>query len=235
MHWFLPVHNNLPYLDQNLVPVAVAPAQNLGSRLVDVVSNTSKICTSERHIVEQSFSRVWQMKLSGNQCPLPHQLTMASGVQPTPELPVISIWLDVMCVFRREGKPFNLKYELAPGVSYSDHGRDLLFRLTKENVLCSTKALVFNRLNPFALVTDRELRNGSVTQADLLVANQTTLPALTREELMGITLGPFSVDRSHGYWTGYNEADTLAVNQGNYVNPDHYHQQASQVRGAGGG
>ena len=52
---------------------------------------------------------------------------------------------------------------------------------------------------------------------------------LTREELMGITLGPLSVDSSMGYMTGYQEEDVLAMQQGNYQDPDAYHQQAAQV------
>ena len=56
-----------------------------------------------------------------------------------------------MAVFRRNRASYRLKYELAPGVTYSDHGRDLLYRLNKENQLCSTKGLVYNRPNIFAL------------------------------------------------------------------------------------
>ena len=229
IHWFLPSMNTLPYRDQQLQQVAIAPHQNMGTRQVDLVSNTSKVCTSERNIIERSFARNWKMKLSGNQFPVAHQLTVASGVQPTPDLPTISIWLDVMCVLRRLYAPFCLQYGLAPGVTYSDHGRDLLFRLTKENVLCTSKGLVFNRQNIFALVTNGELQNGSVRFADLMNPRQTELPSLTVEELMGITLGPVAVNNSCGYLTGYIEEDTLQLQQGNYVNPANYHQQASQV------
>ena len=157
MHWFLPSNNNLPFLNQNLQPVAIAPHAGLGGRLVDVVANTSKVCTSERNIVERSFCRHYFMKLSGNKFPVAHQLTEASGTQPTPHLPVIAIWLDIIDVLRRMGTPYHMKYELANGVSYSDHGRDLLSRLTKENALCCSKGLVYNRPNPFALVTNRDL------------------------------------------------------------------------------
>ena len=230
MHWILPINNAHPYKDHNLQPVAIAPHANMGSRLVDVVSNTSKIVTSERGIVERSFVRVKHMKLSGNLFPIAHQLTYASGVQPTPDLPVIHVWLDVMCVLRRLSTPYHLKYGLAPGVTYRDHGRDLLFRLLKENVLCSTKGLVFNRPNPFALLTNAELLSGSVTMVNLLDTNATELPRLSPEELMGITLGPFAVDNSHGYLTGYQEEDTLVLQQANYQTPDNYHQQASQVK-----
>ena len=229
LHWFLPSNNSQPYRDQLLQPVAIAPHQNLGSRLVDVVANTSKICTSERNIVERSFARVCNMELHGNQYPIAQQLTRASGVQPTPDQPEISIWLDVMCVLWRLCTPYSLQYGLVPGVSYADHGRDLLMRLTKENSLCGTKGLVFNRPNMFALVTNREILNGSVTMANLMDPRQTELPGLTPEELMGITLGPLSIDSSHGYWTGYQEDDTLAVQQANYQTPGIYHQQASQV------
>ena len=230
LHWFLPTNNALPYLDHLLQPVAIAAHQNLGTRQVDLVSNTSKVCTSERHIVEQSFARVYDMKLSGNKYPVAHQLTEASRTHPTPDLPVIAIWLDVMAVLRRRYKPYNLKYGLVPGVTYSDHGRDLLDRLTKENVLCTTKGLNFARPNIFALVANRELQGGQVRFANLLDPTQTELPSLTMEELMGITLGPFSVNSSHGYLTGYHEDDVLALQQhGNYQNPTNFHQQASQV------
>ena len=151
MHWFLPINNSLPFLDRNLQPVGVAPHQNMGSRLVDVVANSSRVTTSERHIIENSFAGVHEMAFSGNQIPVPHQLLEASRVQPTPDLPSIAIYLDVMAVFRRNRAPYRLKYELAPGVTYSDHGRDLLYRLNKENQLCSTKGLVYNRPNIFAL------------------------------------------------------------------------------------
>ena len=109
MHWFLPINNSLPFLDSFLQPVAIAPHGNMGSRLVDVVANTSKVCTSERNIVERSFARVYDMKLSGNKFPVAHQLTEASGTPPTPDLPVISVWLDVMAVFRRNSKPYYLR------------------------------------------------------------------------------------------------------------------------------
>ena len=96
---------------------------NLGGRLVDVIANTSRVCTSERGIIERSIARTHDMKLSGNFAPLSHQLTWASGSQPTPDLPTISVWLDVMAVFRRNAKPYSFKYPLAPGVTYADHGR----------------------------------------------------------------------------------------------------------------
>ena len=65
--------------------------------------------------------------------------------------------------------------------------------------------------------------------ANLLDQSQTELPTLTEEELMGVTLGPLSVDLSHGYLTAYHEEDVLAQQQGNYQTPTNYHQQASQV------
>ena len=43
LHRFLPSMNTLPFLDRHLQPVAVAPHQNMGTRQVDVVSNTSKV------------------------------------------------------------------------------------------------------------------------------------------------------------------------------------------------
>ena len=129
-------------------------------------------------------------------------------------------------------KPYLLKYILAPGVTYSDHGRDTLLRLMKENVLCSTKDLIFQRPDLYRLVTDAEIRNGTVRLANLLDQTQTELPTLTREELTGITLGPLSVDSSQGYVTAYQEEDVLADidRQGNYVNLQDYHHRASQVR-----
>ena len=63
--WFLPINNALPYLNNMLQPVVIAPHANMGSRLVDVVANSSKVCTSERNIVERSFAHVHHMKLSG--------------------------------------------------------------------------------------------------------------------------------------------------------------------------
>ena len=169
------------------------------------------------------------MKLSGNLYPVCHQLTEASGTMPTPDLPKIAIWLYIIAVIRRLGTPFHLTYGLAPGVSYSDHGRDILSRLTKENPLCSTKGLVFNRRDPFSLVRNPELRNGSVRMANLLNPAETHLPNLTLEELMGITLGPMTVDNSMGYLTSYHEEDVHVLMQGGYQDPAHYHHQASQV------
>ena len=202
----------------------------LGSRLVDVISNTSKVCTSERRIVEQSIARSFDQKLSGVKFPISHQLMEASGTQPTPDIPVIGIWLDVMAVLRRLTRPYQLRYGLAPNVTYSDHGRDLLARLTKENVLCTTKGLTYNRQNLFSLVTNAELRSGSVRMCNLLDQRQTELPIMTEEELMGITLGPHAVDSAHGYLTDYHEEDVIVLQQGNYQNPTNYHQQASQVK-----
>ena len=179
----------------------------MGGRLVDVVANTSRVCTSERHIIENSFARVHDMKMSGNLYPVAHQLLDASRVQPTPDLPSIAIYLDVMAVFRRTSTPYVLKYGLAPGVSYGDHGRDLLTRLTKENVLCTTKNVGFLRPNIFNLVTNRELTSGTVRMANLLDQTETLLPTLTIEELMGVTLGPHPVNLQHGYLTEFHELD----------------------------
>ena len=228
-HYILPAINSEPYWDQNLQPVAVAPHQNMGNRQVDRVSNKSKACTATRNIVERAFARVANQKLSGNQSTLPWQLTLASGVQPTPDLPTIHVWLDVMCVLRRLMTPYYLQYPLAPGVTYSDHGQDLRDRLPKENVLCSTKGLGFIRPDPYALVRQGELNNGTVRMANLFDRNQTGLPSMTEAVFMGLTLGPHAADQSPGYLTDYLEEDVLALQQGNYVDPDTYHQQASQV------
>ena len=173
---------------------------------------------------------MFDSKLSGNLYPVAHQLTEPSGIMPTPEIPKIGIWLDVMAVIRRRFKPYNLRYDLAPGVTYSDHGRDLLSRLTKENVLCSSKGLVFARPDPFANISVAELRNGTVTRINLLNQRQTELPTLSVEELMGITLGPLSVDAAMGYTTTLQEKNVKNGQLGDYVNPATFHQQAQQVK-----
>ena len=80
-------------------------------------------------------------------------------------------------------------------------------------------------------MTNGELQAGSVRMVNLLDQSRTELPILTEEELMGVTLGPLSVDLSHGYLTSYHEEDVLAQQQGNYQTPTNYHQQASQVGG----
>ena len=228
--WFLPSNNSLPTLDAQLQPVAPVPVPpNLGNRQMDTVANASKACTSTRHIVEQSFARVHDMKMSGNKFPLAHQLTQASGSPPTPDLPTVSVWLDVMAVLRRDAKPYRLSYPLVPGVSYADHGRDLLARLTKENVLCSTKGLQFVRQDIFANVTNRELQNGTVRMANLLDLTQTELPPQTEAQICGILLGHLSKDVTGAYLTSYHEQDVQVLQHGNYVDPDTYHQQASQV------
>ena len=137
-----------------------------------------------------------------------------------------------MCVLRRRYTPYYLRYGLAPGVTYSDHGRDLRDRLPKENVLCSSKGLVFNRPDPFALVRAPELNNGSVIRANLLDHNQTHMPRWTEEVLLGYTLGPGPVKSARGYLTGIQEEAVMAFLRGNYQNPDQFHQLADQV-GAG--
>ena len=128
MHYCLPAINSEPIMDQNLQRIGVVPHQNLGNRQADLVSNTSKVCISERNIVERSFARNYDQKLSGCKYPISQQLTEAAGVLPTPDLSRHNIWLDVMAVLRREAKPYMLKYPLAPGVTYADHGHDLRFR-----------------------------------------------------------------------------------------------------------
>ena len=85
------------------------------------------------------------------------------------------------------------------------------------------------RPNVFANVTRQELRNGTVTMANLMDQTQTELPTLSNEELMGITLGPLSVDCTSGYVTAYQEEDVIAIQQGNYVDLANFHQLASQV------
>ena len=121
--WFLPLNNSHQPLDAQLQPLPRVNTHNLGRRLVDVIANSSQACTKTRGIIERSIARVWDMKLSGNFAPLPHQLNMASGSPPTPDLPSIQVYLDVMAVFRRNAKPYHMKYSLAPGVTYADHGR----------------------------------------------------------------------------------------------------------------
>ena len=118
-------------------------------------------------------------------------------------------------------------------VSYYPFLRDLLARLTKENILCTTKGLQFARPNIFALITNRELARGSVRMVNLLNIQQTELPALTPQVLSGITLGPLSKDVTGGYLTSYHEQDVQILQHGNYVDPDTYHQQASKVYGGG--
>lgn len=95
--------------------------------------------------------------------------------------------------------------------------------------MCSTKGLEFDRPNVFANVTNRELRGGAVWQANLLDPTQTELPNLTVEELGGILLGPLSKDVLAGFVTSYHELDVQALQHGNYIDPDNYHQLASQV------
>ena len=108
IHWFLPANNLEPYVDATLKPVAIAPHFGLGKRQVDLVANTGKVCLSERNIVERSFARCHNSKLSGNSFPLSHQLTEPSGSPPTPEVPKIEVWLDVMPVMRRRATPYCL-------------------------------------------------------------------------------------------------------------------------------
>ena len=107
-----------------------------------------------------------------------------------------------------------------------------IFRLLKENVLCSTKSLTFNRNNIFSLVSNAELNNGTVQMVNLLDPVQTELPVLTIEELNDLMLGPYGTKCSHGYISSYHEEDVIAILQagGQYQNPDTYHQRASQVR-----
>ena len=229
MFWFLPINNAHPPLNAQLQPLPRVAHQNMGMRLVDVVANSSMVCTSERGIIERSGARVYDMKFSGNKFPLPHQLTAASGSPPTPDLPSIAVWLDVMAVFRRDATPYRMQYPLAPGVTYADHGRDLLARITRENQLCTTKGLVYDRPDLFANVTNRELATGSVRMINLMNIAETELPQLTPEELGGITLGPLSKDVTSGYLTSYQEQDAQVLQHGNYVDPDTFHQQASQV------
>ena len=127
-------------------------------------------------------------------------------------------------------QPYHLKYSLVPGVTYADHGRDLLNRLLKENVLCSTKGLVFLRPDLYKLPTPRELRDGTVRVANLMNQGQTGLPTLSIEMIMGITLGPLSASNSPAYVSEIQEENVLAAIQGNYVDIPDFHLQASQVR-----
>ena len=80
-----------------------------------------------------------------------------------------------------------------------------------ECTLYTTKGLTYNRQNLFSLVTNAELRNGSVRMCNLLNQRQTELPIMTEEELMGITLGPHAVDSAHGYLTDYHEEDVIVL------------------------
>ena len=109
------------------------------------------------------------------------------------------------------------------------YDRDLLTRLPKQNMLCTTKNLVYNR-PLFTNVRARELRAGTVRMVNLLNPAETGLPFLTLEELGGITLGPLSKDVLAGYLTSFHEQDVQALQHGNYVDPANYHQQASQVK-----
>ena len=62
----------------------------------DLQSNSSRIITSSRHLIENANARLWSLKLSGVHHPVPQQLLGASGTLPTPQLPRIAIWQKVM-------------------------------------------------------------------------------------------------------------------------------------------
>ena len=71
-----------------------------------------------------------------------------------------------------------------------------------------------------------ELRNVTVTRINLLSQRQTELPTLSIEKLMGIMLGPLSVDASTGYTTALQEKKNVKNGQlGDYVNPAKFHQR----------
>ena len=58
MSWFFPSSNDRPVYDNNLNEIGVVPnPAGLNRRLVDLVANTSRICTSARSQVEQMNAR----------------------------------------------------------------------------------------------------------------------------------------------------------------------------------
>ena len=133
-HWFLPHDNTEPYLDRNLQPVRVHPfGALLGKRLADLVANSSKICTSMRMKIEQFFARQAAYKLSGTNATLCHYWAERSGSQPTPDMPVIFIWLAIINLhIHRTAKPFqNYIYPIPAGVGYGEHGRALIRHIEK--------------------------------------------------------------------------------------------------------
>ena len=70
---------------------------------IDVAANTASATTTFRQIVEQLNVRLYQLKLGGVHHDIPHQYLLPSGSAPTPQLPIIYIWLCVIdCVYRRK-------------------------------------------------------------------------------------------------------------------------------------
>ena len=70
---------------------------------IDLAANTARVTTSHRQIVEQLNVRLYQLKLAGVHHEIPHQYLEPSGSNPTPQQPVIFVWLCVIdCVYRRK-------------------------------------------------------------------------------------------------------------------------------------
>ena len=59
-----------------------------------------------------------------------------------PHLMELQVWNDVLVVLRNRTKlPYHLNYPLPPNTTYGQHGRDMLFKMSKENFLCCTKVI----------------------------------------------------------------------------------------------
>ena len=65
---------------------------------------------------------------AGNGPSLPHQLTEESNVEPTPNVPQITIWHCFMDMLRRQKADYIPNYPLPPNISYHDCGRMISFR-----------------------------------------------------------------------------------------------------------
>ena len=98
------------------------------------------------------------------------------GVEPTPELPVIAIWLALCDILRRRQQPFIYNYEVPPNITMRDHGRVIRYRVDKQNALCQTNGILWKRRNLFQTPSPGELARGDVWVVNLMDPLSSLLP-----------------------------------------------------------
>ena len=109
--------------------------------------------------VENYFAREGKYKLAGTKAQLSGHWADDSEVGPAPDQPGIAVWLSVIMLHIHDnGNPSRYTYPLPPNVTYSDHGRDLIFRI--EMVLYTNKLELWSeilKLDQSILLSDFDL------------------------------------------------------------------------------
>jgi len=219
----------------------IAPPANLPPRVMseEMCNLSEMLCTICRGAVEQSFLADWRFKICGSRGPVPQQLLEAWERNPTPQVSKIFVILMVCAAVEKEyGVPFQLKFELPPGISYQDHGRNLIRRCEILNWLDKfrtggpgngfnlNRPFPFSRPTPLQLAQGQLGRFGGVRNVNGMRPAQTGFPRLTLGDLTEIAGGSYGPRNADMYITGIKE---LQVQRHHYTTLRRYTRRVGRV------